>query len=122
LPLFYLQGMEGLRLADVLYDWDREGQTQWVRQALFAGETLGAARARQWSREFLMLGEALGAYDYAASPSPPPVLVCDEFDKVSEEVEDMLLQLFSRGYAHVPRFGEVGLRELARSPVVILLS
>src|SRR5438552_1636834 len=31
LPMFYLQGMEGLTLADVLYDWDREGQTQWVR-------------------------------------------------------------------------------------------
>jgi MoxR-like ATPase len=34
LPIYYLQGMEGLNLADVLYDWDREGQTQWVRQAI----------------------------------------------------------------------------------------
>jgi MoxR-like ATPase len=30
LPIYYLQGMEGLTLANVLYDWDREGQTQWV--------------------------------------------------------------------------------------------
>ena len=34
----------------------------------------------------------------------------------------MLLQLFARGYAHVPRLGEIGVREQARWPVVILLS
>lgn len=28
LPVFYLQGMEGLELEDVLYSWDREGQSQ----------------------------------------------------------------------------------------------
>ena len=33
LPCFYLQGMQGLALADVLYSWDREGQNQWIRQA-----------------------------------------------------------------------------------------
>jgi len=50
------------------------------------------------------------------------VLICDEFDKVSEKIEDMLLQLFARGYAHVPRFGEIGVRDRARWPIVILLS
>jgi MoxR-like ATPase len=49
-------------------------------------------------------------------------LICDEFDKVSEKLEDMLLQLFARGYAHVPRYGEIGVREQMRWPVVILLS
>src|SRR5512145_1691832 len=37
LPVYYLQGMEGLTLADVLYDWDREAQTQWVRQMVGMG-------------------------------------------------------------------------------------
>lgn len=122
LPVFYLQGMEGLKLADVLYDWDREAQTQWVRQAVALGQSFDEARAGQWTREFLKLGEALAAYERAAQDEVIPVLICDEFDKVSEKVEDMLLQLFARGYAHVPRFGEIGVREQWRWPVVILLS
>jgi len=34
----------------------------------------------------------------------------------------MLLQLLGRGWAHVPRFGDVGLRDPSRWPIVILLS
>ena len=122
LPVYYLQGMEGLTLADVLYDWDREAQTQWVRQMAPTGHSFEEARVGQWSREFLILGEALAAYERAAQGAVIPVLICDEFDKVSEKIEDMLLQLFARGYAHVPRFGEIGVRDRARWPVVILLS
>lgn len=122
LPVYYLQGMEGLTLADVLYDWDREGQTQWVRQAVATGRSFEEGRAGQWTREFLKLGEALAAYEHAAQDEVVPILICDEFDKVSEKLEDMLLQLFARGYAHVPRYGEIGVREQTRWPVVILLS
>jgi MoxR-like ATPase len=122
LPVYYLQGMEGLTLADVLYDWDREAQTQWVRQMVATGHSFEWAHAGQWSREFLILGEALAAYERAAQGAVIPVLICDEFDKVSEKIEDMLLQLFARGYAHVPRFGIIGVRDRARWPVVILLS
>jgi MoxR-like ATPase len=122
LPVYYLQGMEGLTIADVLYDWDREGQTQWVRQSVTLGMSLDEARAGQWTREFLLLGEALAAYEHAAKHDVVPILICDEFDKVSEKLEDMLLQLFARGYAHVPRYGEIGVREQAHWPVVILLS
>lgn len=122
LPVYYLQGMEGLTLADVLYDWEREAQTQWIRQALAAGRSFAEARAAQWTREFLSLGEALAAYECAAQQEVMPILICDEFDKVSEKLEDMLLQLFARGYAHVPRYGEIGLRTQQHWPVVILLS
>lgn len=114
--------MKGLTLADVLYDWDREAQTQWVRQAVAMGSGFEEARAGQWAREFLMLGEALSAYEMAAQDDAIPILICDEFDKVSEKIEDMLLQLFVRGYAHIPRFGEIGVHDQARWPVVILLS
>jgi MoxR-like ATPase len=122
LPLFYLQGMTGLTLADVLYAWDTAAQTQMVRQALAAGASLAAAQARQWSREFLTLGEALAAYEWAGQRAEVPVLICDEFDKLSEQLEDMLLQLFARGVAHVPRYGEIGVRDTPRWPIVILLS
>src|SRR5262245_2860683 len=36
LTSFYLQGMDDLTIADVLYSWDREAQTQMVRQELAA--------------------------------------------------------------------------------------
>lgn len=122
LPVFYLQGMEGLTLADVLYGWDSEAQTQSVRQSVAMGQGFDEARAGQWAREFLILGEALAAYERAGQDDVIPILICDEFDKVSEKIEDMLLQLFARGYAHVPRYGEIGVRDQARWPVVILLS
>nr|WP_281722486.1 MoxR family ATPase [Nitrosomonas nitrosa] len=122
LPVYYLQGMEGLTIADVLYAWDREGQTQWVRQTVTLGQSLEEARAGQWTREFLLLGEALAAYEAAAASDVVPILICDEFDKVSEKLEDMLLQLFARGFAHVPRYGEIGVSDQTRWPVVILLS
>src|SRR6266508_495697 len=66
LPVFYLQGMEGLELDDVLYSWDRDGQSEFVRQALSTGMELKAARAEQWSHDYLIFGEALGAYEFAA--------------------------------------------------------
>ena len=122
LTSFYLQGMDDLTIADVLYSWDREAQTQMVRQELAAGTSLGEAQSRQFSRDYLILGEALAAFDYAATHPDPPVLILDEADKLTEKIEDMLLQLFGRGWAHVPRFGEIGVRDRERWPIVILLS
>jgi MoxR-like ATPase len=121
LPVFYLQGMEGLQLADVLYSWDHDGQSEFVRQALSTGMELKAARAEQWSHDYLIFGEALGAYEFAAR-DVVPILIVDEIDKLKDRIEDMLLQLFGRGYAHVPRFGDVGVKNASRWPIVILLS
>jgi MoxR-like ATPase len=122
LTSFYLQGMDDLTMADVLYSWDREAQTQMVRQELAAGTKLMEAQDKQFTREFLILGEALAAFEYARLNTPPPVLIIDEADKLTEKIEDMLLQLLGRGVAHVPRFGNVGVADLARWPIVILLS
>ncbi len=122
LPLFYLQGMEGLTLDEVLYSWDRESQSEYVRQAVASGKPLSEARQEQWSDEYLILGEALAAYDYAARNDVVPILIVDEIDKLTETVEDMLLQLFGRGYAHVPRFGNIGVQDASKWPIVVLLS
>jgi hypothetical protein len=96
LTSFYLQGMDDLNIADVLYSWDREAQTHMVRQELAAGTLLRDAQARQFSREYLILGEALAAFDYADKYFDPPVLILDEADKLTEKIEDMLLQLLGR--------------------------
>jgi MoxR-like ATPase len=122
LTSFYLQGMDDLTIADVLYSWDREAQTQMVRQELAAGTPLSEAQAKQFSREYLILGEALAAFDYAEMYFDPPVLILDEADKLTEKIEDMLLQLLGRGCAHVPRFGNIGVSDRSRWPIVILLS
>jgi len=122
LTSFYLQGMDDLNIADVLYSWDREAQTQMVRQELAAGSSLLEAQAKQFSREYLILGEALAAFNYADMYFDPPVLILDEADKLTEKIEDMLLQLLGRGCAHVPRFGNVGVSDRSRWPIVILLS
>jgi MoxR-like ATPase len=122
LPCFYLQGMQGLELEDVLYRWDTEAQNQWVRQASMSGISLSDARAAQWTREYLILGEALGAFDSAAQQDIVPIFILDEADKLEERIEDMLLQLLGRGWAHVPRFGDIGLRNGGKWPISILLS
>jgi len=122
LPIFYLQGMEGLELGDVLYSWDREGQSQFVRQAIASGMNLVEARAQQWGAEYLMFGEALGAFEYAGRTGTVPILIVDESDKLEDRIEDMLLQLFGRGYAHVPRYGSVGVKDPELWPIVVLLS
>lgn len=121
-PMFYLQGMEGLQLGEVLYSWDREGQSQWVSQALAAGMPLKDAREQQWSADYLMFGEALGAFEFASRTGIVPILIVDEIDKLEDTVEDMLLQLFGRGFAHVPRFGDVGVKDPSLLPIVELLS
>jgi MoxR-like ATPase len=122
LPMFYLQCMEGLQLEDVLYSWDRDGQSQFVRQAIASGMNLAEARAQQWGADYLIFGEALGAFEYAARTGIVPILMLDEIDKLEDRIEDMLLQLFGRGYAHVPRYGDVGEKDPARWPIVVLLS
>jgi MoxR-like ATPase len=127
LTTFYLQGMDyGVNLdqarADLLYSWDRESQSQMVRQALEAGVPLEEAQGQQFTRKFLLLGEALGAFDYAASHQDIPVFILDEADKLNEKTEDMLLQLLGEGWAHVPRYGDVGVPDPDRWPIVILLS
>ena len=122
LPIFYLQGMKGLELADVLYSWDLEAQSQFVRQAVASGMKLSEARVQQWSADYLMFGEALGAFEFAARTGTIPILIVDEIDKLEDTIEDMLLQLFGRGYAHVPRYGDVGEKDPRRWPIVELLS
>src|SRR5262252_6101609 len=122
LTTFYLQGMDDLTIADVLYSWDREAQTQMVRQELAAGARLKDAQEKQFTREYLILGEALAAFEYAGLNNNPPILIIDEADKLTEKIEDMLLQLLGRGCAHVPRFGNVGVGDRSRWPIVILLS
>src|SRR3982750_2709456 len=64
-PYFELQGMDGLSLQDILFEWDVQGQNNFVVQAVESGSlTLEEARRQQWHLEFLSLGEVLKAYHH----------------------------------------------------------
>src|SRR5438128_9288034 len=53
-PYFELQGMDGLSLKDILFEWDEQAQNNFVVQALESGTmTLAEARMAEWRREFL---------------------------------------------------------------------
>src|SRR6478672_12695466 len=56
-PYFELQGMDDLTLRDILFEWDEQGQNNFVIQAVAAGElSLAEARQQQWRKGFLNLG------------------------------------------------------------------
>src|ERR1700730_10349473 len=47
--LFELQGMDDLRLKDILFEWDEQGQNNFVIQSVTSDElSIEQARLRQW--------------------------------------------------------------------------
>ena len=126
-PYFELQGMDGLGLTDVLYEWDDVGQNNFVVQSVASNElSLEEARRQQWRREFLNLGEILKAYDYLASTGIVPILKLDEFEKLPQACQAFFYQLFTDGHASVPRLnenhGHIGVGKDDEKPIVILTS
>jgi len=126
-PYFELQGMDGLKLKDILFEWDEHGQNNFVVQAVSASElTLEAARSEQWRREFLNLGEILKAYDHLATTGIVPIVKLDEFEKLPQACQAFFYQLFTDGHASIPRLaennGHIGVGKDEEKPIVILTS
>jgi len=126
-PYFELQGMDGLGLRDILYDWDEPGRNNFVVQAVAAKEmSLASARAEQWRREFLNLGEILKAYDFLETTGIVPILKLDEFEKLPQVCQAFFYQLFTDGHASIPRLvenkGQIGVGKNDEKPIVILTS
>ena len=102
-PYFELQGMDGLRLKDILFEWDEQGQNNFVVQAVGSDpSTLAGARREQWHREFLNLGEILKAYDHLATTGVVPIVKLDEFEKLPQVCQAFFYQLFTDGHASIP--------------------
>jgi MoxR-like ATPase len=126
-PYFELQGMDGLTLKDILFEWDEPGQNNFVVQATTAGGfDLTLARREQWRREFLNLGEILKAYDFLATTGIVPILKLDEFEKLPQVCQAFFYQLFTDGHASIPRLsennGHIGVGKNHEKPIVILTS
>lgn len=123
LPVFYLQGMEGITIEDIIGRWDRQGQDMHVRYEVeFGKRELASVRKEVFTRDYFIFGDPLGAYAYAEENGIPPVLIIDEADKLSERVQDMLLQLLGRGYAYVRGLGNIGVADQTLWPIVVILS
>ena len=126
-PYFELQGMEGLSLQDILFQWDEKGQHSFVVQAVQSGAlSLEEARHQQWSLKYLNLGEVLKAYDYLASTGVVPIVKLDEFEKLPQVSQAFFYQLFTTGHASIPRLegndGYIGVTKSDEKPIVILTS
>jgi MoxR-like ATPase len=126
-PYFELQGMDDLKLKDILFEWDELGQNNFVIQAVTSNEmTLAEARCQQWRREFLNLGEILKAYDFFASTGIVPIVKLDEFEKLPQVCQAFFYQLFTDGHASIPRLsennGHIGVGKNDEKPIVVLTS
>ena len=126
-PCFELQGMDDLKLKDILFEWDEPGQNNFVVQAVTSKEiSLEEARRQQWRREFLNLGEVLKAYDYLAVTGVAPIVKLDEFEKLPQVCQAFFYQLFTDGHASIPRLnennGHIGVGKNDEKPIVILTS
>jgi MoxR-like ATPase len=126
-PYFELQGMDDLTLKDILFEWDEQGQNNFVVQAVMSGElTLSEAREQQWRSEFLNLGEILKAYDYLSRTGVVPIIKLDEFEKLPQVCQAFFYQLFTDGHASIPRLaennGHIGVAKDVEKPIVILTS
>lgn len=126
-PYFELQGMEGLKLNDILFEWDDRGQNNFVIQAVSSGQLpIEKARQQQWRKEFLTLGEILKAYDYLANTGIVPIVKLDEFEKLPQACQAFFYQLFTDGHASIPRLtennGHIGVAKTQEKPIIILTS
>jgi MoxR-like ATPase len=131
LAMFKLQGMSGLTKDDLLARWDITAQNQFVIQSVNTGKmSLEEAQAAQYAIQFLKLGEPLRAFHWASVHQDCPIFLLDEVDKMPENFQDMLLELFESGFACIDNYdkpigifdSETGKTSRSMWPLVVLTS
>jgi MoxR-like ATPase len=125
LSLFYIPGVEGLTVREILGGWRHRAQERAIQQLVRTGTELEHARSLVWTEEFYEMGEFLEAFAYskeaAVREEPPPVLIIDEVEKLELKIQNLLLQPLARGWASVPKLeGVIGVRRREEMPIVIL--
>ena len=125
LTLFYVAGVEGLTVREILGSWRHRAQERASQQLVRKGVDITVARTLVWTEEFYELGEFLEAFAYAKKAAdrhePPPVLIIDEVEKLELKIQNLLLQPLARGWANVPKLdGVIGVRRREEMPIVVL--
>jgi len=123
--MFYVAGVEGLTVREILGGWRHQAQERAIQQLLRGGNSLTEARCLVWTKEYFELGEFLEAFAYAKAAAerdePPPVLIIDEVEKLEMKIQNLLLQPLARGWANVPKLeGIIGVRRREEMPIVLL--
>src|SRR5678815_3770424 len=79
LTLFYVAGVEGLTVREILGGWRHQAQERAIERLVRSGIALAEARSLVWTKEYFELGEFLEAFAYAQQAAgrdePPPVLI-----------------------------------------------
>ena len=127
LTLFYVAGVEGLSVKEILGGWRQRAQDRAIQLYVRNGVEASLARSLVWTEEFYELGEFLEAFAYAKKAADrheaPPVLIIDEVEKLELKIQNLLLQPLARGWANVPKLeGIIGVRRREEMPIVILTS
>ena len=128
LPLIRVQFYEGLTYDKILYDYNYQKQLltiEAMRSALedeMKGKSVGEAlsiaeKIDFYGEDFLIKRPILQAF----SSDTPCVLLLDEIDKASEEIEYTLLEALDEYAITIPQFGRFKCKEENR-PIVFLTS
>ena len=125
LTLFYVAGVEGLTVREILGGWRQRAQERAIQQMVRSGIDITDSRSRVWTDEFYELGEFLEAFAYAKRAAErnelPPVLIIDEVEKLELKIQNLLLQPLARGWANIPKLeGVIGVRRREQMPIVVL--
>jgi|ERR1051325_6294531 MoxR-like ATPase len=125
LTLFYIAGVEGLTIREILGGWGQQAQERAIQHLIRNGNSLAQARSQVWTKDYYELGEFLEAFSYAQEAAerhePPPVLIIDEVEKLELKIQNLLLQPLARGWANVPKLeGVIGVGRREEMPIVIL--
>ncbi len=113
--LIRLQCYEGLDAATALYEWNYQKQLLHIKLQETSNRPADEKEHEIFSEPFLLRRPLLQAITQDASP----VLLVDEVDRVEEEFEAFLLEVFSEWQITIP---EIGTIKATHPPHVILTS
>src|SRR5919201_1815738 len=114
--LIRLQCYEGLDAAAMLYEWNYQKQILHIKLHETSGRTASEEEREIFSEPFLLrrpLLQAITQIDQA------PVLLVDEVDRLDEEAESFMLEVFSDWQVTIP---EIGTIKATHPPHVVLTS
>ena len=116
--LIRLQCYEGLDASTALYEWNYQKQLLHIRleEAGRNNRPMGEKEHEIFSEPFLLRRPLLQAI---TQESQSPVLLIDEVDRVEEEFEAFMLEVFSDWQVTIP---EIGTIKATHPPYVILTS
>lgn len=102
LPHFHLYGRRSYKTGDVLYEWREDDRKAVIQTKIAAGLDYADVAPTTYTRPFLKLGVVGQGIDWCARHRQRCIIQVDELDKVTDDLEDDLLEPLEFGHIHVP--------------------